>query len=107
MRLTLNPVRVLSAGVLGICFGLYMHHSYETWNHRGKDAFLAHQLQRFDHYMSSPQPLLTSIVSALVGAAFAFGIYELLTAILSKVFFGKPTEKPANVGSSSTRPATE
>ena len=84
MKQNLVP-KVLAAMLLGILFGWYIHHDYVTWSLRGRDAFIAHQMRRFDMYFASPRPIAHSLV---VTALFALGVcvlYEMLVAGLSSI----------------------
>jgi hypothetical protein len=65
-------------------FAMYAHHNYQKWNGLGKDAFLQHQAERFDRYMANPSTgiLIVDVVMIVI----IFGLYELLAALLNKVF---------------------
>jgi hypothetical protein len=63
---------------------------YMSWNRRGKDAFISHQLQRFDTHIAQPQSLIFTVASGIIGAAVIFAFYELIVSLLSRVFPPQP-----------------
>jgi hypothetical protein len=80
-----NPInRVGAAVILGVTFGWYTHHEYVRWNLLGREAFIAHEVQRFEQYMAVPRPMGFTIFGGVVVAIGLFGIYELLVLLLSK-----------------------
>ena len=70
---------------MGLLLGYYNYHTYQKWNQGGKDAFIAHELQRFEKYVAHPRPMLFTLASTTIGYAFIFGFYELIAAALSKL----------------------
>jgi len=77
--------RIISAVILGALFGAYIHHDSVSWSQRGRDAFLASQAYRFDHYMAAPRALIVSMcVSALLILA-AVAVYEALVLVLHRI----------------------
>ncbi len=89
MKLSVH--RVAAAFVMGLLFGSYNHHMYMSWNRRGKDAFISHQLQRFDTHMAQPHSLIFTVASGIIGAAVIFAFYELIAILLSRLFPPQPT----------------
>src|ERR1700676_2760872 len=87
----LSGHRVAAVIVMGLVAGSYTHHMYMTWNGRGKDAFIAYQLGRFDKYMAHPHSLMFTFASNVIAWAFILGFYELIAAVLSKLFPPQPT----------------
>ena len=70
--------KITSALLLGILLGCYVHWDYTRWNRRGRDAFLAHEANRFEISMADPKPFaVTMFVSGLVAFGF-LGVYELI-----------------------------
>ena len=61
MRQNLMP-KAVAAILLGSLFGWYIHHDLVTWNLRGRDAFVAYQMCRFDMYMASPRPVVYNVI---------------------------------------------
>lgn len=84
MKLSVH--RVVAALVLGLLFGTYNHHMYMSWNRRGKEAFISHQMQRFDTHMAQPHSLIFTVSSGIIAAAVIFAFYELITIFLSRLF---------------------
>ena len=86
----LSGHRVAAIIVAGLIFGWYRYQDYDTWNRRGRDAFISHQLERFDKYMAHPRPLLFTLVTTIIGLALILGAYELVAAALAKLFPARP-----------------
>lgn len=84
MKQNLIP-KVVAAILLGSLFGWYIHHDYVTWSLRGRDAFIAHQIRRFDMYMASPRPIAHNLVVTALLALGVCVLYELLVAGLSSI----------------------
>jgi hypothetical protein len=80
--------RLLTAVLLGILFGSHMHHDYVMWNQRGRDAYISHQMHRFDIYMATPQAAGVTILGATFIAIGLFGVYEAIALGLSTVLKG-------------------
>lgn len=74
-----------------------MQHGYMTWNERGRDAFATYQMHRFDEYMATPRPFILTILNALIGCIFIFGLYELIAAFFSRVFPSTGTASQASI----------
>jgi hypothetical protein len=89
MKLSIH--RVAAVFVMGLLFGSYNHHVHMAWNRRGKDAFISHQLQRFDMHMAHPRTLIFTLASGIIGAAVIFAFYELTAIVLSRLFPSQPT----------------
>jgi hypothetical protein len=83
--------RVAAALVMGLLFGSYNHHMYMSWNRRGKDALISHQLQRFDTHMAQPHSPIFTVASGVIAAAVIFAFYELIAILLSRLFPPQPT----------------
>jgi hypothetical protein len=66
-----------------------------TWNRRGKDAFIANQLERFGKYMAHPHSLMFTLATNVIAWLLILGFYELIVAVLSKLFPGQPTAIPS------------
>ena len=81
----LSSARIISAILMGISFGWYTHHGYLKWNRLGREAFAAHELSRFDHYMASPRPLALTIFGSIIVVPLFLAVYELVTLGLSKI----------------------
>ena len=82
----LSSARIISAILMGISFGWYMHYGYLKWNRLGREAFGAHELHRFDRYMASPQPWALTIFGAIIIIPLFLAVYELIALGLSKIF---------------------
>ena len=60
-----------------------MHYDYMHWGHRGREAFIAFQLNRFDTHMLNAPPLLVTVAGATIFAIGALGVYELIARLVS------------------------
>jgi hypothetical protein len=89
MKLSIH--RVAAAFLMGLLFGSYNHYMYMAWNQRGKDAYISHQLQRFDMYMAQPHSLIFTVASGIIGSAAIFAFYELIAILLSRWLPPQPT----------------
>ena len=69
--------------VRGAVSGLYYAHDYAHWHELGREAFLAHQMQRYDRFMASPS-LTGPIVLGIIWAA-QFALYEGIVAAVARV----------------------
>jgi hypothetical protein len=77
--------RAIAAAILGVMFGWYIHHDYTRWSQLGREAFIAHDVHRFDQYMAVPRPIGLTMFGAVVVAIGLFGLYELIAFVLSKI----------------------
>ena len=77
--------RALTAVLLGVLFGYYVHYDFLRWNQRGKDAFLAYQGHRFDQSMAAPHPTAITVIGMAIVIVFGFAIYELVVAVVAKI----------------------
>lgn len=89
MKLDLSVPRIAAVVVMGILFGSYNYHNYTTWNLRGRDAFLSHELERFNKYMAHPHSILFTLTAATIACAFIFGFYELIAVAFLKLLPSK------------------
>jgi hypothetical protein len=71
---------------MGLLLGSYVHYEYVTWSQRGRDAFLAHQMTRFDHYMVRPRPAGLTIFSVTLVMVGALALYEFMAFVFAKIF---------------------
>jgi len=70
--------RVAAAVLLGILCGLLVHYDEAKWGRRGRDAFIAHEIHRFESTMAEPPPVAAAIFGATILVVGFFGIYELI-----------------------------
>jgi hypothetical protein len=88
--------KILAAILLGGLMGWNIHHDEMTWGVRGREAFIAYQMHRFDMYMANPRPVVYSvIVTALLGVGFCL-IYEFIASCLSAAIKGPVSGKSAD-----------
>lgn len=77
--------RIISAVLVSILSGLWIHNDYVRWHQRGRDAYLSYQAHRFDQFMASPRPAFITIIGALIVVGILLGIYELIAAGAAKL----------------------
>jgi putative Mn2+ efflux pump MntP len=70
--------RIIAAALLGILGGFLIHHDEVKWGARGRDAFMAHELHRFETTMAVPLPLPAAVCGATILVAGVLGIYEVM-----------------------------
>jgi hypothetical protein len=77
--------RIASATLLGALVGLRFHHTWSQERILGREAYLVHQGQHFDKFLAVPHSMLGSIFGGLFVVAVIVGVYELVSAGISKV----------------------
>jgi len=82
--------RMISAVLMGIVLGSYIHNDYVKWGQRGREAFIAYQTQRFDQHMAHPHPTMATIIAAILFVGVFLAVYEILAFILSRIL-GSPS----------------
>jgi len=81
---------MISAVLMGIFLGSYIHNDYAKWAQRGRDAFIAYQTQRFDKQMAAPHPTIATIIASILFVVVFLAVYEILAYILSRIV-GSPS----------------
>jgi hypothetical protein len=89
--------------VLGMLAGSYIHHDYERWSQRGREAFMAYQTQRFEHYMAVPRPLSVTMIGATFFTITVIAVYELIARLVSKLLDAGEPDLGGNQGQPSTQ----
>ena len=80
---------------IGIVCGLGLHHNYEVWSNRGLDAYLVREAAVFAKSYAHPRAAIWNIYSLIVLFFLAFGIYELIASVITKIIDRfTPHEKP-------------
>lgn len=74
--------RALAILVMGLLFGAYVNHDSKKWRQLGRDAFIAHEMERFDRFIAQPDAAGVAVFGAIILVPFIFGLYELLVFIL-------------------------
>ena len=88
--------RMCAAILVGVLLGGYIHSDYVRWGSRGRDLFMAHQVQRFDHYMAVPQPIATTLLSSIIVTVGALAIYEAVAFVFSMILNGSRGTGPVS-----------
>ena len=82
----ISSAKVAAAICMGLLLSLYVHYDYARWGALGLNAFLLHETDRFNQYMTNPRPTifitLCYVAVALIGAV----LYEAIAVVFSKVF---------------------
>jgi hypothetical protein len=86
--------RVISAVLVCILSGYWIHFDYVRWHQRGRDAYLAYQSHRFDQSMASPHPALVTIVGVFMVIGAFLAIYELIAAGASRLIRSSESLNP-------------
>lgn len=71
--------------ILGILFASYINHDYEKWRRLGRDAFIAHELERFDRFIVPVRPFGVMAVGAIVVTFIVLCLYEAIAGITSSL----------------------
>jgi hypothetical protein len=82
--------------LLGVLFAYYIEHDRLKWRQLGREAFLAHETERYDSWIGKPHPASATVIGAIIVAGLFFGLYELVVLFLSAVLksAGQAQEKP-------------
>ena len=75
--------RGLAVLIMGLLFAAYINHDTQRWRRLGRDAFIAHELERFDHFIAPSDSFGVVFFGAIILVPFIFGLYELVFFILS------------------------
>jgi hypothetical protein len=81
--------------LLGMLFASYTNHDQQKWRRLGRDAFVTHELARFDRFIARPQPFVVTAFAAFFVAGLLFGFYEFIVYVLSAVL---KSSAPAQAG---------
>jgi len=87
----LTEALVVAAILLGGLFGWYVHYDSALWNLRGRDAFIAEQVHRFNTYISPPRPAVFTVIFSILLTCGACVVYELLAAGLAAIVNRHPS----------------
>ena len=74
--------KIMAAMLLGGMFGWFIHYGLVTWNHRGREAFIAYQAHRFDLNYVNPSPLVSNVAAMALFAIGGCVLYELVAYCL-------------------------
>ena len=75
--------RGLAVLVMGLLFGSYIKHDYQKWRRLGRDAFIAHEMERFDRFIAPRSAFGVAAFGVIILTPFIFGLYELVAFVLS------------------------
>ena len=75
--------KLLSISIFAICFLIYIKQDFAKCASLGKDAYLAHEIRRFDHYVMHPP--LSLFLTGAIAIFVVFGLYELIAFLLYQV----------------------
>jgi len=70
---------------LGFVFWRYLQNTYLWWGRHGREAFMAHEMQRYDRYMATPHTSMATLLAAIILVALFVAVYELIVAGVSKL----------------------
>ena len=85
--------RIIAALLLGGLFGWHMHRDYVAWGLRGREAFIAYELHRFDDFVVNPRPVMYHVVAMVLLAFGVFAVYEAIAYGLATVAKGILSDK--------------
>jgi hypothetical protein len=77
--------KFMAAVAVGLLLGLYIHFDYTHWNRLGREAFVTHQVQRFDLYMNPPRQGLHTYLGPTSLAVFVAALYEFIVLVFSAI----------------------
>jgi hypothetical protein len=88
--------KLISAGLLGVLLGIWLHHSWDQKRLLGREAYLLGQGAHYDKFLAVPHSLPSTIFVALIMVAILVGVYELIAAGIAKLS-GKSSFEQAKV----------
>ena len=88
--------KMCAAVLMGVLLGGYIHSDYVRWGSRGREVFMVHQVQRFDHYMAVPQPIAITLLSSIIATVGALAIYEAVAFVFSMILNGSRGTGPVS-----------
>src|SRR5215467_15333916 len=77
--------RGLAILIMGLLLAAYINHENKKWRLLGRDAFIAHELERFDRFIAPPDSFGIAVFGAIIVVPLTFGFYELVVFILTAV----------------------
>lgn len=86
--------RGLAVVVMGLLFGAYINDDYQKWRRLGRDAFIAHEVERFDRFIVPPSAFGVAAFGAILVTSFIFGLYELVAFVLSSALKSSIPDQP-------------
>jgi|SRR5215467_5815914 len=75
--------RGLAVLIMGLLLAAYINHENKKWRRLGRDAFVAHELERFDRFIAPPDSFGIAVFGAIILTPVTFGVYELMAFILA------------------------
>jgi hypothetical protein len=76
---------LFSVVVTGVLYGLWSNEMYLKWHRLGREAFMAHQSQRFDKFYANPHSSMLWILVYLVFTMLVFALYKGIAFVVAKV----------------------
>ena len=76
---------LISAGLIGVGFGLFGNHLRQKWHLLGRDAFLAYESQYFERHYAGPESPLYRILIWTIVALITYAIYKGLAALIARI----------------------
>ena len=79
--------RAIAVLILGILFASFIDRDRQKWHREGREAFLAHEGERFDRFISPPRSFSFTALSigTTVLAFILVGLYEVIVIFASKL----------------------
>lgn len=78
---------VVSAIILGIAIGVFANYTHEKWYRLGRESFLAHQAQIFEHLYSRQVPWPSELLIWSLVALIAFAVFKALALLIEKIVY--------------------
>jgi hypothetical protein len=76
---------LISVFVIGTLVGLLSNEMHVKWHSLGREAFLSHESQIFDHLYAKPTPMIRSIATGLTLALLTFVLYKGVAFLAAKI----------------------
>lgn len=71
--------KLTSGGTVAVLYGLILHSQYLRWHRLGREAFMAHEISRFNRLCANPPSLTYSLLVGAFSVGLALLAYESIT----------------------------
>jgi uncharacterized membrane protein len=87
MRITNKTIsRIIAALVMAFLAAIVVHIMDSHDHSLSREAYLANQARDFDDEVAHPKSFFAYLVLGLIGSAMYFGLYEIISLIIGKIF---------------------
>jgi len=77
--------RLITLGIFAFFLAAVSHFYHSKVGEQGRDAFLAHQADRFDRFYAHPSSIVLELIAVLFMLGFLFVAYEVVAFVVLKI----------------------